>query len=153
MRDEGYIEITHKSQTRSRILMTSSNSNSLSRAWLRANCCHCGDTRQDTANNNFKDVETPLREETETLLHRIAFTVWHTALHIESEVRANRTCLLARARATRAPNRKSLCMYFFFFFMYVYIYIYMKFPADFLSILLFLGFVYYARAHVSVLES
>lgn len=37
-------------------------------------------------NNNLKD-ETPLREETETLLHRIAFTVWHTALHIESEVR------------------------------------------------------------------
>ncbi|KAL6429907.1 hypothetical protein ACFW04_007637 [Cataglyphis niger] len=65
--------------------MTNSNSSSLSRAWLRANCCRCADTRQDTANNNFKDAETPLREETETLLHRIAFTVWHTALHIESE--------------------------------------------------------------------
>lgn len=66
--------------------MTNSNSSSLSRAWLRANCCRCGDTRQDTMNNNLKE-ETPLREETETLLHRIAFTVWHTALHIESEVR------------------------------------------------------------------
>lgn len=66
--------------------MTNSNSSSLSRVWLRANCCRCGDTRQDTVNNNLKD-ETPLREETETLLHRIAFTVWHTALHIESEVR------------------------------------------------------------------
>ncbi|XP_011630706.1 tensin-1 isoform X8 [Pogonomyrmex barbatus] len=65
--------------------MMSSNSSSLSRAWLRANCCRCGDPRQDTANNNLKEVETPLREETETLLHRIAFTVWHTALHIESE--------------------------------------------------------------------
>ncbi|KOC66380.1 Tensin [Habropoda laboriosa] len=64
--------------------MTNSNSSSLSRAWLRANCCRCGDTRQDTVNNNLKE-ETPLREETETLLHRIAFTVWHTALHIESE--------------------------------------------------------------------
>nr|XP_033334087.1 tensin-3 isoform X3 [Megalopta genalis] len=64
--------------------MTNSNSSSLSRAWLRANCCRCGDPRQDNVNNNLKE-ETPLREETETLLHRIAFTVWHTALHIESE--------------------------------------------------------------------
>ncbi|XP_076242166.1 focal adhesion protein tensin isoform X5 [Calliopsis andreniformis] len=64
--------------------MTNSNSSSLSRAWLRANCCRCGDTRQDTVNNNLKE-EMPLQEETETLLHRIAFTVWHTALHIESE--------------------------------------------------------------------
>ena len=73
--------------------MTNSNSSSLSRAWLRANCCRCGDTRQDTMNNNLKE-ETPLREETETLLHRIAFTVWHTALHIESEVRG---CCLSSA--------------------------------------------------------
>lgn len=78
--------------------MTSSNSSSLSRAWLRANCCRCADTRQDTANNNFKDAETPLREETETLLHRIAFTVWHTALHIESEVCANSTRASTRVR-------------------------------------------------------
>ena len=28
-----------------------------------------------------------LREEPETILHRIAFTVWHAALHIEREVR------------------------------------------------------------------
>ncbi|XP_076285014.1 tensin-3-like isoform X8 [Lasioglossum baleicum] len=64
--------------------MTNSNSSSLSRAWLRANCCRCGDLRQDNVNNNLKE-DAPLREETETLLHRIAFTVWHTALHIESE--------------------------------------------------------------------
>lgn len=80
--------------------MTSSNSSSLSRVWLRANCCRCGDARQDAANNNSKNAETPLREETETLLHRIAFTVWHTALHIESEVRVR----IARVSYTRVRN-------------------------------------------------
>lgn len=83
--------------------MTNSNgSGSLSRGWLHARCCrNIGNYSDMTAinkNNNRnhrENQEVALCEETETLLHRIAFTVWHTALHIEREVRYTHVRVLA----------------------------------------------------------
>jgi hypothetical protein len=45
--------------------------------------------QNDFRNGNSVGTKTPvsIQDDTETLLHRIAFTVWHTALHIEREVR------------------------------------------------------------------
>lgn len=74
--------------------MTNLNTGSLTHSWIQKHPYRNGDIRRDIQPNDFQngnalDIQNPIsmQENVETLLHRIAFTVWHTALHIEREVR------------------------------------------------------------------
>ncbi|XP_043467306.1 tensin-3 isoform X4 [Leptopilina heterotoma] len=57
--------------------MTNFNNSSTSNGWHTV-------TKRDNVNNNLYYSRCK-KEETETLLQRIAFNLWHTALHLESE--------------------------------------------------------------------